>query len=707
MRRGGKIADIPPAADLPMRFTLLLLLVPLGAKAAEPFWSFRPVTDPKPPAVRDAAWPLNPIDRFVLKELESRGLRPVVPADKRTLIRRATYDLTGLPPTPEEIDAFLNDSSPGAFATVVDRLLASPAYGERWGRHWLDVVRYADTAGDNSDYPIPQMYRYRNWVIRAIGRDMPYDQFVREQLAGDLMPSRGQVERYDRLIATGYLANARRFGSYEDARYPWHLTIEDTIDNFGRAFLGLTVNCCRCHDHKFDPLSQEDYYALYGFFSSMRYPWPGIELDKAQHDLVPLLPPERAAAIEKELADKVAGFDAKLKQIEKDRVEANREIKEAEKLADEAKRKSRIAELNKRLDALKADQKKTQDEKEKVLKRPMPYDTAYAVAELKPGGKKKAGNACVQLKGDPEHLGKEVPRHFPTVLGGQTLPASENGSGRLELANWLTNRSNPLFARVMVNRIWHFHFGKGIVPTPGDFGKQGLPPTHRELLDWLAKRFVESGWSLKAMHRLIMLSRTYQMSSREDESNAQVDVGNEYLWRFNRRRLDAESIRDTLLKVSGALDCGPGGAHPFPDASTWNFTQHNPFKAVYDHNKRSVYLMQQRIARHPYLGLFDGADTNSSTAKRLNSTTLLQALYLMNDPFVHGLTRKFAARLLAEGSDDSARIERAFQLLFARPPSEEERAMVREYLARVRPTQRAWESVTRALWMSNEFVYVD
>jgi len=337
----------------------------------------------------------------------------------------------------------------------------------------------------------------------------------------------------------------------------------------------------------------------------------------------------------------------------------------------------------------------------------MPYDTAYAVAELKPGGKKKAGNACVQLKGDPEHLGKEVPRHFPTVLGGQTLPASENGSGRLELANWLTNPSNPLFARVMVNRIWHFHFGKGIVPTPGDFGKQGLPPTHRELLDWLAKRFVESGWSLKAMHRLIMLSRTYQMSSREDESNTQVDVGNEYLWRFNRRRLDAESIRDTLLKVSGALDCVPGGPHPFPDASTWNFTQHNPFKAVYDHNKRSVYLMQQRIARHPFLGLFDGADTNSSTAKRLNSTTPLQALYLMNDPFVHGLTRKFAAHLLAEGSDDSARIERAFQLLVARPPSEEERAMVREYLAQVSPPQRAWESVTRALWMSNEFVYVD
>src|SRR5262249_45387068 len=280
-------------------------------------------------------------------------------------------------------------------------------------------------------------------------------------------------------------------------------------------------------------------------------------------------------------------------------------------------------------------------------------------------------------------------------------------SGRLALANWLTDPAKPPFARVMVNRIWHFHFGTGIVPTPGDFGKQGRPPTHPELLDWLAKRFTDSGWSVQAMHPLIMLSRTYQLSSREDESNATIDIANDYLWRFNRHRLDAESIRDTLLQVSGALDRVPGGAHPFPEPASWNFTQHNPFKAVYDHDKRSIYLMQQRIARHPFLGLFDGADTNSSTAKRLKSTTPLQALYLMNDPFLHGLTRQFAARLLAECRDESARIDRAFQLLFARPPSDEERAIVGAYLARLPDAQQAWESVTRALWLSNEFVYVE
>src|SRR5262245_24092988 len=259
---------------------------PIDLARAKEFWSFRPVRDPPVPAVKDADWPLNPVDRFVLAKMEEKGLRPVPVADKRTLIRRATFDLTGLPPTPDEIDAFLKDESPNAYEKLIERLLASPAYGERWGRHWLDVVRYADTAGDNSDYPIPQAYRYRDWVIAAFNRDLPYDEFVRRQLAGDLMPARDERQRHDNLIATGYLANARRFGSYVDARYPWHLTIEDTIDNLGRTFLALTVNCCRCHDHKFDPLSSEDYYALYGFFQSTRYPWPGIELDKAPHDLV-------------------------------------------------------------------------------------------------------------------------------------------------------------------------------------------------------------------------------------------------------------------------------------------------------------------------------------------------------------------------------------------------------------------------------------
>src|SRR5262245_6427542 len=448
---------------------------PVDLSKGREFWSFRPVKDHPVPAVKDALWPLTPIDRFVLAKLEEKALRPVPPADRRTLIRRATYDLIGLPPTPEEIDAFLSDTSPDAFEKVVDRLLANPHYGERWGRHWLDVVRYADTAGDNSDYPIPQMYRYRNWVIRAINHDMPYDQFVHEQLAGDLMPAASEGERYDKLIATGYLANTHRFGSYEDERYPWHLTIEDTIDNLGRTFLGLTINCARCHDHKFDPISQEDYYALYGFFQSTRYPWPGIELDKAQHDFVPLVPAEQVEAYEKDRRENLATADAEIKRLEAEKDAASKALKEAEKIEDESERKERIAAANKRIEELTKAIKDAKSAREAVAKKPVPYETAYAIAEGKNEGKKKVGNACVQIKGDPEHLGKEVPRHFPTVLGGQTLPPETSGSGRLELARWITDPANPLTARVMVNRLWHYHFGQGLVPTPSDFGKQGKP----------------------------------------------------------------------------------------------------------------------------------------------------------------------------------------------------------------------------------------
>jgi hypothetical protein len=278
----------------------------------------------------------------------------------------------------------------------------------------------------------------------------------------------------------------------------------------------------------------------------------------------------------------------------------------------------------------------------------------------------------------------------------------------------LTDPKNPLTARVMVNRIWQYHFGRGIVPTPSDFGKQGQPPTHPELLDYLAKRFIDSGWSIKSLHRLMMLSRTYQMSSADDEANARIDVGNEYLWRFNRHRLDAESIRDTLLTMSGAIDRTPGGAHPFPAMAKWDYTQHNPFKAVYETNRRSVYLMTQRIQRHPFLALFDGADTNASTATRITSTTPLQSLFFMNDPFVHAQAKGFAARLLNEEGEDSRRIERAYALMFGREATAEETTAAKGYLVRVReklsanePPAKAWESLVRALFMSNEFVYVD
>ncbi|MBP3955566.1 DUF1553 domain-containing protein [Gemmata sp. G18] len=680
------------------------------AKAKE-FWSFRPVA--RPEVLKAGA--ANPIDNFIRAKLDAKGLKPAPPADKRALIRRATFDLTGLPPTPEEIEAFLKDNSPEAFAKVVDRLLASPAYGERWGRHWLDLVRYADTAGDNSDYPIPQIFRYRNWVIEAFNRDLPYDEFVRQQLAGDLLPSQNEADRQAKLIATGYLANTKRFGSYEDERYPWYLTYEDQIDNLGRTFLGLTINCARCHDHKFDPISQHDYYALYGFFSSTRYPRPGIELDKVQRDFVPLVEPEDVEIIE-------LTRQANTTRLQKD-VEIQERLKSiAEKQLETAKRlgeKEMIAEATKELEQAVAKLKVVKKERDEFAKQPLPFETAYAVAEGKTEGKKKVGNACVQIKGDPERLGPEVPRRFPSILGGQTLPAATMGSGRLELANWIVDAKNPLTARVMVNRVWQYHFGKGIVRTASNFGILGQPPTHPELLDYLAARFVEDKWSMKSMHRLIMLSRTYQQSSRDDEAGTKIDVANEYLWRFDKHRLDAESIRDSLLAAAGNLDRSPGGAHPFPAMSTWNFTQHHPFKAVYETNKRSVYVMAQRFQRHPFFALFDGADTNASTDRRLTSTTPLQALYLMNDPFVHAQAKKFAERVCGEGKDDAARINRAYVLLFGRTPTADEVTTATDYLAKVSDKLRAggtpmeqlpakaWESLARALFLSNEFVYLD
>ncbi|MCI0700479.1 MAG: DUF1553 domain-containing protein [Planctomycetia bacterium] len=692
----------------------------LDLEKAKEFWSFKPVVRPEVPKLTTYNSPLtNPIDNFIIAKLEAKGLKPGPLAEKRVLIRRATYDLTGLPPTPEEIAAFLKDDSPEAFAKVVDRLLASKAYGERWGRHWMDVIRYSDTAGDNSDYPIPQMHKYRNWIIDAFNRDMPYDEFIRQQIAGDLLPAKDEADRYAKLIATGYLANTKRFGSYEDARYPWYLTYEDQIDNLSRTFLGLTINCARCHDHKFDPILQTDYYALYGFFSSTRYPRPGIELDKVQRDFVPLAPADKVAEVEKERRAKLTELDERVKAVEAEKKLAEKKLAEAEKIPDETERKAKIAELNKTVDGLKQKIKAAQKQSENFVNKPLPFETAYAVTEGKTEGKKKVGNACVQIKGDPERLGPEVPRRFPLVLGGHMLPADEMGSGRLHLAKWIADPKNPLTARVMVNRIWQGHFGKGLVRTASNFGALGQAPTHPELLDWLASRFVEEKWSMKAMHRLIMLSEAYQRSSADDEANAKIDVNNDFLWRFDRRRLDAESIRDTLLAVGGNLDRTPGGAHPFPAMKTWNFTQHNPFKAVYETNKRSVYVMTQRIQRHPFLALFDGPDTNASTERRPTSTTPLQALYLMNDPFIHTQAKKFAERIRSEAKDDASRIKRAYLLLYGRPPSAEEVTAATEYLAKVSdklkesgtPTDRlnakAWESLTRALFLSNEFVYVD
>ena len=666
------------------------------------FWSFQPVKDSAIPTVRNATWPRNAIDNFILARMEEAGVRPAPAADARTLLRRVTFDLTGLPPTPAEMDACRADTSPQAFEKIVDRLLDSPRYGERWGRHWLDVVRYADTCGNASDYPVPQAHRYRDWVIRAFNHNLPYDQFLREQIAGDLLPDGTEAERFERITATGYLAIARRFGG--DRKGEHHLTLEDTIDNLGRAFLGSSIACARCHDHKFDPFTMSDYYGLYGIFESTRYPFPGAEADKKQADFVPLMTSVEIEALLAPHREKLAEIDAEIKTLETADAEAK-------KLPDGPEKKAAVDAAAKAL----AEARK---QRTAVVAEAPAIAEAYAVADGNPA------NTKLQLRGDPKRLGDEVPRHFPAILGAHELPKDAAASGRLQLAEWITDPQNPLTARVMVNRIWQFHFGRGIVPTPNDFGSRGQAPTHPELLDFLASRFVESGWSVKTMHKLILLSQSWQLSSGSEHGptmakNAQLDPNNDLLWKFNRYRLDAESIRDTLLFVGGDLDESPAGTHPFPPQHTWGWTQHNPFVAAYETRRRSIYLMQQRLKKHPYLALFDGADPSSSTGVRLPSTTPLQALFVMNDPLAHAESAKLASRAIGLATDEHSRIAAAYQIAWNRSPTSDEQQECADFLKQYRdklaelktPSDqaelKAWSALVRVLMSSNEFVFVD
>jgi len=695
--RTGAAPALPPAYDY--------------AKGKQ-FWSFQPVKNSEIPRVKLSDGLQSPIDSFLEADYESHGLRPARPADKRVLIRRATYDLTGLPPTPQEIDAFVADDTPQAFEKVVDRLLASPHYGEQWGRHWLDIVRYADTAGDNSDFPVPQAYLYRNYVIDTFNKDKPYDQFLREQLAGDLLPvpsgvegpHKDDAERREHIIATGYLPIARRFGS---GGSEFNNTIADVIDNVGKGMLGLSLGCARCHDHKFDPIPTSDFYALYGIFESTRFAFPGTEVLRHPKDLIALGSDEDE--------NKLQAYDARMSELDKllrldkqEKLNVAAKLKTGKNLTDGEKTEleAKLKELDEIVKSGIAEQK------EMDAKGPPTQDRAYAVAEGTPHDSK------IQHKGLLTDLGPEAPRGFLTILGGQHLPPSETGSGRLELAQWISDPHNPLTARVMANRIWEYHFGKGIVATPNDFGHRGQPPTNPALLDYLATRLVDGGWSIKAMHKLIMLSRAYQMADVEDPADAAIDPNNSFQWRFDPRRLSAEEIRDSILADAGDLDpTVDPGPHPFPPQPEWHYTQHNAFVADYPTNHRSVYLMQQRIRKQPFLAMFDGADTNDTSPNRPLSTTSLQALFMMNDPLMHEQAQKLAARLAAAHGHTPGQIGLAYQLLFARSPGGDEIATGQQYLqamsARMQqasvadPAGAAMASYLRVLMSSNEFIWLD
>ncbi len=576
------------------------------------FWSFRPFADPPVPNSNDP-WAKTAIDHFILAKLAEKQLRPLEAADKRTLIRRATFDLIGLPPKPEEVEAFLKDEAPDAFATVVDRLLASPHYGERWARHWLDVARYGeDQAHTFEARKYPQGFRYRDWLIKAFNDDMPYDRFVMEQIASDLLDL---PDRQDNAAALGFFALGPVY--YGD---PKKLDqYDDRIDTLSRGFLGLTVACARCHDHKFDPISTKDYYGLAGIIASSEY------------TEIPLVSPEEAE-----------------------------KAKAALSAADKKKKNA-----------------------------PPPYPHIHAIKEGKPV------TLNVHIRGNPATLGELAPHGFLSILAGEKHDPFTKGSGRLELAQAIASANNPLTARVMVNRIWKHHFGKGLVRTPSNFGALGEPPTHPELLDYLATRFIASGWSIKEMHRAIMLSEVYQTSSRFDAKQAEVDGDNKLVWHGNRRRLDVESWRDAMLAVSGNLDETVGG--PSTDL------------AKADNRRRTLYGIVSRHELNPLLRLFDFPDPNITSDSRTITTVPLQQLFVLNSEFMVRNAKALSKRLVEQAPDDSARIRQAFLLLFGRPATERDLSLGMAFLSAEQDsaTLTRWEQYAQVLLSANEFMFVD
>ena len=608
-------------------------------------WAFRKVAKPEQPQVKNAVWVRNPIDQFVLARLQAASLRPAPPADKPVLIRRAHLDLTGLPPTPAEITAFLGDKSPGAFARVVDALLASPQYGERWGRHWLDVARYSDGLGGFLDgEELPEAWRYRDWVVAALNRDLPYDQFVRAQIAGDLLS-----DDRDLAIATGFFAVGPTYisdgGDPEATAQAQAETLSDRVDTFSRAFLGLTVACARCHDHKFDPITARDYYALAGIF------------DNSRAGLLPIAPSEV-----------VATFDA------------------AQKAMQELEKKIKTAATN---DATKVQVPELKEELERLKKAaPPPYPKAHMLADH--GSK----DMPVAIRGDLRKPGEPAPRRFLQIVAGESPPLFKEGSGRRQLADAVADPANALTARVIVNRVWKHHFGQALARTPSNFGVIGEKPTHPELLDWLAATFVENGWSLKKLHRMILLSSTWQMSSRYHATAFTKDGENRLHWRMNPRRLEVESWRDSLLAVTGELDRRLGGP---------------PTDKILESNRRTLYgkvsRNGDRYLSDEFLRLFDFPAPRSTSEQRTASTVPQQHLFMMNSDFMAARAKALAARLQRESVEDRTRIERAYQLLYSRSPAADETAIGLAFLSDTAggTAGSRWESYAQVLLSAQEF----
>lgn len=649
------------------------------AKARQ-FWSFRRPRRHAVPVVANSSWLRRPIDAFVLRKMESAQVTPAVEAERRTLLRRVTYDLIGLPPTPGDVQEFVNDESPNAYERLVDRLLASPRYGERWGRHWLDVVRYAE---DNTNMgphngPYPNGWRYRDWVVSALNEDVPYDEFVVRQLATDLLPETGPEDlpalglfglgpQNHKEVQLSRLVIQNRYAD------DW----EDRVDVIGRGLLGLTLACARCHDHKYDPIRTADYYAIAGVFASSRQT-TGPIIDQS---LVDASEParERVKQLEAETAKLEKAIAARKKEDPKQGATAE----ETAKLQEQSEEISRL----KRTPYYELPIAHILTEETILVEETDGTRVKLAVYPNRPR------DLPIFVRGNAGKHGAVVPRRFVEVLCDDGPKRFERGSGRLELARAIVSSENPLTARVIVNRIWQFHFCRGLVSSPSNFGALGERPTHPELLDDLAVRFVENGWSLKWLHREIVTSATYRQSSTASENTRRVDPDGRLLTRFPRRRLEIEPLRDTILAVTGRLDGRIGG--PSSDVDAAQFV------------RRTIYGKVSRHKLATTLANFDFPDPTIHSAGRSVTTTPLQQLFMLNAPFVRNAAAVLATELINKQSTTAARIDALHERLFTRPATEDDRRAALNFLGTELDDPERWTRYVHALLASNELQYVD
>ncbi len=796
----------------------------MDVKTGREFWSFKPLSEARPPSVKNLGWVRTPVDAFVLAKLEAAQLTPAPPAEARTFIRRATQDLTGLPPTPEEVQAFVTECAresghptetqepavtPAAVERLIERLLASPAYGERWGRHWLDVARYADSNGMDENVAFGHAWRYRDYVVRAFNDDKPYDQFLIEQLAGDLLPD--VANRHDALAATGFLAIGAKVLAEPDVKKFQYDTIDEQLDAMGKAFLGMTLGCARCHDHKFDPISQADYFALAAIFQStcsiadeklgaikfwyehslatpeQRAAQKAHEAKVAEHrktvtsftakaraDLKKELHaqaaeylaaaarlPEEPAFAEVESVAQAAGLRPRYLLTCRQHLARQREhvffaewrawasagkaelIRQhyaplfASALKLDAKTKERapapiaaaraalddvagfLAIPDKDADALDA---ATLAQVERMTEALLQVEDATPELPALMGvtdAPTIARRMPIHIRGSYLTLGREVERGFPEVMrtswSKPVFPARQ--SGRLELARWLASGEHPLTARVMVNRLWRWHFGKGIVSSTDNFGTLGDRPSHPELLDWLARMFMEGGWSVKDMHRLILRSATYQMASmhpnsagpaRSAHDPAEVDPENRLLWRFHLQRLESEQIRDALLHVSGQLNQQIGGKTLPLRNREFVFNHTSRDHTTYESPRRGLYLPIIRNHLYDMLEQFDYPDPTMPTGSRNATVVAPQALLLLNAPIVLDAAVALSARLAREvhESGHEARLQRAYTLAYGRQPTARERERALRFLTDAPDPEQAWPLLCQSLLAANEFIYL-